>query len=139
MLDAPRRRHWTLSFFRDHAIASWAKVQPSLSAKAQTSLNLSEYFRAGGSSSAGFSFHSLPWIKNTVLNIPGFFKNIITTIVCQSTEQIRWNAPLCTKIGFHLLSNWTRNIYSENTKRLLTDVPRFKNRRQIHKLIKLKH
>lgn len=74
MLDAPRRRHWTLSFFRDHAIANCPNEHPKRSASAQTSRNLSEYFRAS-SSSGGFSFNSCVRVSRRLyipfkLNIP---------------------------------------------------------------------
>lgn len=65
ILDAPSRRHWTLSFFKDHAMASCPKEHPSLSARAHTSRNLSEYFRV--SSSADLSFHAYSCVANTII------------------------------------------------------------------------
>lgn len=67
ILDAPSRRHWTLSFFKDHAMASCAKEHPNLSARAHTSRNLSEYFRV--SSSADFSFHAYSCIAKTIISV----------------------------------------------------------------------
>ena len=130
MLDAPRRRHWTLSFLRDHAIASCPKEQPSLSATAQTSLSLSEYFLV--SSSTGFSFHPYSWVKEPrrlckqkwcfckfKLNNRWLFWKM-----CWRWEE---GLPLCTTIESRLLSNWTRNIYSK----------RADNKQNKHKMCKL--
>lgn len=70
ILDAPSRRHWTLSFFRDHAMASCPKEHPSLSARAHTSRNLSEYFRV--SSSADLSFHPYSCVVKTTVSVHTF-------------------------------------------------------------------
>lgn len=67
ILDAPSRRHWTLSFFKDHAMASCPKEHPSLSARAHTSRNLSEYFRV--SSSADLSFHAYSCVAKTIVSV----------------------------------------------------------------------